>query len=160
MEKEIPLKFNSLVNPQAETVEEPALAKRETMDEGSKKENKEKNILDRVKPRPNKKTKETTENQKPKEGEEKEEPAQEGERKKRDPKLTRCNFWPTCKNNECPFVHPSEQCPKFPKCRFGNKCIYIHPSVSFSFLYGITHNLNINTNFKDTMQVWDDVSAT
>ena len=77
MEKEIPLKFNSLVNPQAETVEEPALAKRETMDEGSKKENKEKNILDRVKPRPNKKTKETTENQKPKEGEEKEEEGQE-----------------------------------------------------------------------------------
>ena len=140
MENEIPKKFNGLLNPKAEVEEEPTLAKRENP--GSKTETKEKSILERVKPRPNKKTKETTgdsnhPNQENKD--KKQEKGKDGERPKRDPAKTRCNFWPTCKNKECPFVHPSEQCPKFPKCHFGNKCIYIHPSVSFFVpSYGIT----------------------
>lgn len=30
------------------------------------------------------------------------------EKPKREPGKTRCSFWPTCKNAECPFVHPKE----------------------------------------------------
>ena len=52
------------------------------------------------------------------------------EKKKKDPSKVRCVHWPVCKKTDCPFVHPKEQCPKFPKCIFGTKCLYIHPSVS------------------------------
>ena len=30
------------------------------------------------------------------------------EKQKREPGKTRCSFWPSCKNAECPFVHPKE----------------------------------------------------
>lgn len=41
----------------------------------------------------------------------------------------RCNFWPNCKNEDCQYIHPSENCPKFPKCSFGDQCFYIHPTI-------------------------------
>ena len=58
---------------------------------------------------------------------------EEGERKekmKKDTKKTRCNFWPKCNKPDCPFAHPKDPCPKFPFCKFGTKCIYVHPVVS------------------------------
>ena len=42
---------------------------------------------------------------------------------------TRCRHWPNCKNITCRYAHPKENCPKFPACWFGDKCIYIHPSI-------------------------------
>ena len=63
----------------------------------------------------------------PVDGEVKEESNGKG---KKDPSKVRCNFYPSCNKPDCPFVHPKEPCPKFPKCAFGAKCIYIHPSVS------------------------------
>jgi len=63
-------------------------------------------------------------------------PKGDGEgRSKKDPSKVRCNFYPGCNKPDCPFVHPKEPCPKFPTCAFGNKCIYIHPSINCR--YGI-----------------------
>lgn len=35
-----------------------------------------------------------------------------------DKKRIRCRHWPNCNNTdeECPYVHPKEDCPYFPKC--------------------------------------------
>jgi len=63
---------------------------------------------------------------------------EDGERKekyKKDTKKTRCNFWPKCNKPDCPFAHPKEQCPKFPFCKFGAKCIYLHPVVSIFLVH-------------------------
>jgi hypothetical protein len=43
----------------------------------------------------------------------------------------RCAYWPQCTNEECSYIHPTENCPKFPKCSFGESCFYLHPTVSF-----------------------------
>jgi len=44
-------------------------------------------------------------------------------------KKVRCRKWPTCNDEECKFHHPTEPCPYFPKCKFKDKCLYIHPNV-------------------------------
>lgn len=41
----------------------------------------------------------------------------------------RCVYFPHCKNTECDYVHPEENCPWFPKCVYGEGCYYIHPEV-------------------------------
>lgn len=126
MEKEVPKKFNSLLSPEKKPatvkkdVKEVKLEKREVLEtaekdsktvktaDDKKEGDKEKSILDRVKPRPNKKVKETTKSNKKPEEPAPEDPDAKPERTKRDPAKTRCNFWPTCKNEDCPFVHPAE----------------------------------------------------
>lgn len=52
---------------------------------------------------------------------------------KKEPGKVRCRHWPTCKTPDCPYVHPKEQCPKFPACWFGDNCLYIHPSIPCKF---------------------------
>lgn len=46
-------------------------------------------------------------------------------------KRRRCRYWPNCQKEDCPFFHPSEKCPHFPSCKFGSKCIMIHPDCKF-----------------------------
>uniref|UniRef100_A0AC35U2H8 Zinc finger CCCH domain-containing protein 14 n=1 Tax=Rhabditophanes sp. KR3021 TaxID=114890 RepID=A0AC35U2H8_9BILA len=46
-------------------------------------------------------------------------------------KSSKCVFWPKCKKVDCPFIHPTTPCAKFPNCYFGNKCLYIHPTCKF-----------------------------
>lgn len=43
----------------------------------------------------------------------------------------RCAFWPNCKNQPCPYIHPSVNCKLFPNCSYGQHCIYIHPPCMF-----------------------------
>uniref|UniRef100_A0A0N4ZS11 Zinc finger CCCH domain-containing protein 14 n=1 Tax=Parastrongyloides trichosuri TaxID=131310 RepID=A0A0N4ZS11_PARTI len=47
---------------------------------------------------------------------------------------TRCKFWPQCRNtnDDCPFIHPTQICTKFPYCYFGAHCLYIHPICKFN----------------------------
>ena len=47
----------------------------------------------------------------------------------------RCRHWPKCNLSdlECPYIHPKEECPFFPKCTFGEKCIMIHPDIQCKF---------------------------
>lgn len=45
----------------------------------------------------------------------------------------KCKFWPKCKNPKCRYVHPTEQCKKFPACWFGDDCLYIHPSIKCKY---------------------------
>lgn len=45
----------------------------------------------------------------------------------------RCAYWPQCTNEECSYIHPTENCPKFPKCSFGESCFYLHPSIPCRF---------------------------
>jgi len=45
----------------------------------------------------------------------------------------RCQYWPNCKNAYCPFIHPEENCPAFPKCTWGEQCFFIHPSIPCRF---------------------------
>jgi len=54
-----------------------------------------------------------------------------GEKKKQ----VRCLHFPNCKNTdeECPFVHPKEDCKYFPACTNGEKCIFLHPEVECKF---------------------------
>ena len=129
MEKELPVKFAGLTGEKVQSAEV-KLEKREKPDvrsedrskqgkdsnhTGNKSEGKEEakeekgGILDRIKPRPNniksKRVKESTEGVEQPQGE----VAEGGDKPKRDPAKTRCNFWPTCKNQDCPFVHPNQQ---------------------------------------------------
>lgn len=134
MEKELPAKFAGLTGEKIVN-ETPKLEKRDkpdskaannniqnqnktalannpnTTDKDEGKEDKG-GILDRIKPRPNnnnnktKRTKETTDGALEPSQNETGEP---GEKPKRDPAKTRCTFWPSCKNTDCPFVHPSQQ---------------------------------------------------
>jgi hypothetical protein len=46
---------------------------------------------------------------------------------------TKCLNWPSCRNENCEYVHPTETCKYFPACTFGNKCIYIHPNIPCKF---------------------------
>lgn len=57
----------------------------------------------------------------------------EGSKSRKDPSKIRCRHWPSCKTADCPYVHPKEQCPKFPACWFGDNCLYIHPSIACKF---------------------------
>lgn len=52
---------------------------------------------------------------------------------KRDKIKKKCNKWPLCKDLNCPFYHPTEMCEFFPNCKFGNKCLKIHPAVNCKF---------------------------
>lgn len=47
----------------------------------------------------------------------------------------RCTFFPNCKSENCKYVHPKEECKKFPHCAFGEQCLYLHPQVNCT--YGI-----------------------
>jgi len=46
-------------------------------------------------------------------------------------KAQRCVFYPNCTKDDCPFVHPKEDCRYFPNCPYGNLCVYIHPSCKY-----------------------------
>ena len=122
MVEDLPVKFASLTGGKVPT-NEVKLEKREKLENHNdnkkdhdkeshgKKNNSEDSgngILDRIKPRPNvnkvKKVKETTDagaENGPSEGTE--------DKPKRDPAKTRCNRWPTCKEQDCPYVHPNQQ---------------------------------------------------
>lgn len=41
-------------------------------------------------------------------------------------KLIRCRFFPACKDSNCGFFHPTQKCKRYPNCKFGNKCLFIH----------------------------------
>ncbi|XP_076450518.1 zinc finger CCCH domain-containing protein 14-like isoform X2 [Babylonia areolata] len=46
--------------------------------------------------------------------------------------MERCKFWPACVNGSaCDYHHPTTHCKTFPNCRFGDKCLYIHPNCRF-----------------------------
>jgi hypothetical protein len=59
----------------------------------------------------------------------------------KDKKKVRCKKWPICKNDTCEYAHPKEtvnininlKCPFFPKCVFGDKCLYIHPNIACKY---------------------------
>ncbi|GMT10407.1 hypothetical protein PFISCL1PPCAC_1704, partial [Pristionchus fissidentatus] len=38
----------------------------------------------------------------------------------------RCGFFRECTNENCEYVHPTEQCKAFPKCPNGGGCIFLH----------------------------------
>jgi hypothetical protein len=50
-------------------------------------------------------------------------------------KKVKCKHFPKCNKSdeECPFIHPSEQCKYFPACTNGEKCIYLHPEIECKF---------------------------
>lgn len=132
MESELIAKFEELTAPK--TAKPASLRKRSADDKDAPPANGAKmSIKDRIKVRedakPEKRIKveavaapAPTGEEKPKE--------EKAERGKKDPAKVRCRFWPGCHNKECQFAHPKEQCPKFPFCNFGDKCIFIHPAVS------------------------------
>ncbi|XP_060530224.1 zinc finger CCCH domain-containing protein 14 isoform X2 [Cylas formicarius] len=44
----------------------------------------------------------------------------------------RCKYWPGCRQGDkCEFVHPSVTCEAFPQCKFGDRCLYLHPKCKF-----------------------------
>ncbi len=65
-------------------------------------------------------------------------------------KKVRCSFWPNCtKGDDCPFVHPTEDCKynfkifanssrNFPACTFGDQCLFKHPKIECKFGMGCT----------------------
>lgn len=53
-------------------------------------------------------------------------------------KKTRCKNWPNCKDKQCEYSHPKEICPYFPGCDFGDKCMYIHPTVQCKYGFSCT----------------------
>lgn len=122
MEKDLPSKFASLTGEKVASAE-PKLEKREKPDtkEADKKQISQHNAQtelkdegneekgERVKPRPNLKPKRVKESTDEKGEDAQTEPADGAEKPKRDPSKTRCNFWPSCKNKDCPFVHPNQQ---------------------------------------------------
>jgi hypothetical protein len=40
----------------------------------------------------------------------------------------RCSYFPNCTNEQCKFIHPTEDCKHYPNCKLGNKCTYLHPA--------------------------------
>lgn len=50
-------------------------------------------------------------------------------------KQVRCKHFPNCMNSEedCPFIHPKENCKYFPACTNGEKCIFLHPDIDCKF---------------------------
>eukprot|EP01016_Furgasonia_blochmanni_P044228 TRINITY_DN6126_c0_g1_i1.p1 TRINITY_DN6126_c0_g1~~TRINITY_DN6126_c0_g1_i1.p1 ORF type:complete len:422 (-),score=51.58 TRINITY_DN6126_c0_g1_i1:61-1326(-) len=51
-------------------------------------------------------------------------------------KKKRCRDWPGCQKPDCAFHHPKDPCPYFPKCSFGDRCLYIHPQIECRFGVG------------------------
>ncbi|TKR87162.1 hypothetical protein L596_011610 [Steinernema carpocapsae] len=49
---------------------------------------------------------------------------------------TRCKFYPNCMlpDGQCPYLHPTVPCSKFPHCRFGERCMYQHPLCRYGKL--------------------------
>ncbi|XP_069679591.1 zinc finger CCCH domain-containing protein 14 [Periplaneta americana] len=44
----------------------------------------------------------------------------------------RCKYWPACRlGDKCDYLHPTVSCKSFPSCKFGDKCLYIHPNCKF-----------------------------
>ena len=43
----------------------------------------------------------------------------------------RCKYFPFCKNEKCEYFHPTEKCPYFPRCRFADKCMFVHEVCKF-----------------------------
>eukprot|EP01016_Furgasonia_blochmanni_P044230 TRINITY_DN6126_c0_g1_i4.p1 TRINITY_DN6126_c0_g1~~TRINITY_DN6126_c0_g1_i4.p1 ORF type:complete len:375 (-),score=34.53 TRINITY_DN6126_c0_g1_i4:252-1376(-) len=58
-------------------------------------------------------------------------------------KKKRCRDWPGCQKPDCAFHHPKDPCPYFPKCSFGDRCLYIHPQVEIRSNLGNTQS-NVN----------------
>lgn len=50
-------------------------------------------------------------------------------------KQIKCKHFPNCNNSDedCPFIHPTENCKFFPACTNGDKCIYLHPEIECKF---------------------------
>ena len=61
-----------------------------------------------------------------------------GESQGQTKKKIRCKNWPQCKDANCEYTHPTETCPYFPTCKYGTKCMYIHPNVSCKYGYYCT----------------------
>jgi hypothetical protein len=53
-------------------------------------------------------------------------------------KKVRCKNWPGCKNPTCEYTHPTQTCPHFPNCMFGDKCSFIHPNIPCKYGYYCT----------------------
>jgi hypothetical protein len=43
----------------------------------------------------------------------------------------RCKFFPECKKEDCPYVHPTEACTHFPSCWFKSECLKLHPPCKY-----------------------------
>lgn len=63
------------------------------------------------------------------------------------PDVAKCRFYPKCEKSDCPFFHPTTECPYFPKCKFGRDCIYIHPMCKFD-----ANCTNIKCPYQHTVQ--------
>ena len=50
-------------------------------------------------------------------------------------KQVRCKHFPNCNNTDedCPYVHPKENCKYFPACTHGEKCLFLHPEIECKF---------------------------
>ena len=112
LEKELPKKFKELT--EDSKGKESALEKREDPNSanGQNKPNRKgDSILDRIKPRADNKNKRVKTEEGAESEAKPESPEEEGsgDRPKKDPKKVRCTFWPGCKKEDCPFVHPTEQ---------------------------------------------------
>ena len=64
-----------------------------------------------------------------------------------DQKKTKCKYFPRCRlsPDECPYFHPTEKCTFFPKCQYGDKCLYIHPEIDCKIGFACS---NTNCNYK------------
>ncbi|VDM97643.1 unnamed protein product [Thelazia callipaeda] len=68
--------------------------------------------------------------------------------------MERCKFWPNCSLQSCLYIHPSKPCSNFPKCSFGDRCIYIHPQCKFDQMC-----LNPNCCYAHTKKTTANVTA-
>ncbi|KAI1315493.1 hypothetical protein EDD11_000726 [Mortierella claussenii] len=41
--------------------------------------------------------------------------------------MSRCHYWPNCTNKACKYTHPSQPCRDADNCRFGDRCVFMHP---------------------------------
>ena len=108
MEKDLPDRFNDLVI--KESIKGTTLRKRSKDEESKPSENKP-SIKDRIKVREDVKDKRIKVASTPidKVEEKTALKEEETEKTKKDPAKVRCNFWPSCKKTDCPFVHPKEK---------------------------------------------------
>lgn len=65
-------------------------------------------------------------------------PQSEGQQQPQGKKKIRCKNWPHCKDPNCEYTHPTETCPYFPTCMYGDKCMYIHPNIPCKYGYCCT----------------------
>lgn len=48
------------------------------------------------------------------------------------PDAAKCRFYPKCDRSDCPYFHPTIDCPYFARgCKFGSSCIYKHPLCKY-----------------------------